>query len=149
MQRLKEQGLVSALAVSIHDRPLATKLVGELGLDALMIRYNAAHRGAEREIFEPLGENCPAIVAYTATRWGDLLKPVRGFERSMDPGECYRFVLGNPKVDTVLCGAANYEEVKHDVEAVLQGPLDPTRFDEVKRFGDAVRASARGLGFGT
>jgi aryl-alcohol dehydrogenase-like predicted oxidoreductase len=149
MQRLKEQGHVGALAVSIHDRPLATKLVGELGLDVLMIRYNAAHRGAEREIFEPLGDKVPGIVAYTATRWGDLLKPTRGFDRGMDPGECYRFVLGNPHVDTVLCGAANYDEVKHDVRAIIEGPLDRPRFDEVIRFGDAVRASARGLGFGT
>jgi aryl-alcohol dehydrogenase-like predicted oxidoreductase len=149
MQRLKEQGFVRALAISIHDRPLATNLVRELGLDVLMIRYNAAHRGAEREIFEPLGGDVPGIVAYTATRWGDLLKPTRGFDRGMDPGECYRFVLGNPNVDTVLCGAASYDELKHDVQAVLEGPLDRTRLDDVLRFGDAVRASARGVGFGT
>ena len=75
MQKLKEEGKVRALAISIHDRKMATRLAGELGLDALMIRYNAAHRGAEREIFEPLeGPNRPAMIAYTATRWGKLLE---------------------------------------------------------------------------
>src|SRR3954470_9095968 len=44
MRKLKDEGKVSALAISCHDRPLATSLVSELGLDALMIRYNAAHR---------------------------------------------------------------------------------------------------------
>ncbi|MEI8256388.1 MAG: aldo/keto reductase, partial [Deltaproteobacteria bacterium] len=148
MQKLREQGKVGALAISCHDRPLAASLVKELGLDALMIRYNAAHRGAEREIFEPLGTERPAIVAYTATRWGGLLKPVKGFERPMDPGECYRFVLENPSVDVTLCGAANYEQLRHDVAAVLEGPLAPARREEVLRFGDAVRGGARGIAFG-
>ena len=43
---------------------------------ALMVRYNAAHRGAESEVFAALGANRQAIIAYTATRWGLLLKPL-------------------------------------------------------------------------
>jgi aryl-alcohol dehydrogenase-like predicted oxidoreductase len=149
MQRLKEEGKVGSLAISCHDRPMATSLVRELGLDALMIRYNAAHRGAEKEVFEPLGAERPAIVSYTATRWGGLLKPVKGFDRAMDPGECYRFALAQPSVDVVLCGARTYDEIRHNVQSVLEGPLPPERLVEVKRFGDAVQSGARGLAFGS
>ena len=47
MNRLREEGKVRALGVSIHDRPRAGKLAEESILDLLMIRYNAAHPGAE------------------------------------------------------------------------------------------------------
>jgi len=140
MAKLKEEGKVRALAISIHDRPMATRLVGELGLDALMIRYNAAHRGAEREIFDAIEPAArPAIVAYTATRWGKLLQP-KGALGPMTAPECYRFTLSNPAVSTVLCGPRTRAELAEDVAGVLEGPLPAARLDEVRAFGDAVRA---------
>jgi aryl-alcohol dehydrogenase-like predicted oxidoreductase len=66
----------------------------------------------------------------------------------MTAGECYRFVLSHPRVDTALCGARTFEELADDVAAVQAGPLSPARMEEIKSFGDAVRASATGrLGF--
>lgn len=148
MQRLKHEGKVRALAVSCHDRPMARRLVDELELDVLMIRYNAAHRGAEREIFATLPERRPGIVAYTATRWGRLLKPAAELG-PMTASECYRFALGHPAVDVVLSGAASFEQLRENVEGVRLGPLPAERLAEVQRFGDAVRATATGrLGFG-
>ncbi len=140
MRALKEEGRVRALGISCHDRPLARALIDELELDAVMLRYNAAHRGAEREVFATLPEDRrPGVIAYTATRWGGLLKP-QGELGPMSPGECYRFALGHPAVDTVLSGARTFEELASNVEAVAQGPLPAPRLDEVKQFGDAVRA---------
>src|SRR5262249_31751211 len=145
--RLKEEGKVRALAISCHDRPMARSLAGELELDALMIRYNAAHRGAEGEIFAGLAEPRPGIIAYTATRWGRLLKPLKDLG-PMSAAECYRFALGHSAVDVVLCGAASYDELRDDAAGVVAGPLSPERLVEVKRFGDAVRATATGrMGF--
>jgi aryl-alcohol dehydrogenase-like predicted oxidoreductase len=147
MRRLKEQGKARALAISCHDRPMARALVDELELDALMIRYNAAHRGAEKEIFASLPEEPsarPGIVAYTATRWGRLLKPSRDL-LPMSAPECYRFALSHPVVDTVLCGAGSFEELRANARGVALGPLDPSRLQEVKRFGDAVRGTATGV----
>ncbi|MBI2893495.1 MAG: aldo/keto reductase [Deltaproteobacteria bacterium] len=148
MRRLKEEGKAGALAVSSHDRAMARALVDELGLDVLMVRYNAAHRGAETEVFATLGDDRPAVVSYTATRWGKLLRPASGLGPMTAP-ECYRFALGHPKVDVVLCGAKSWAEIIDDVAGVAAGPLDPARLEEIKRFGDAVRATARGrVGFG-
>lgn len=149
MLAMRDEGKARAIGYSSHDRPLAARLARELPADVIMIRYNAAHRGAEREIFaalEELGDRRPGIIAYTATRWGMLLKPLpgRGFARGMTGPECYRFVLGHPMVDTVWCAALSAVELHEDVDGVLQGPLDPGRRAEVRRFGDAVHASARG-----
>lgn len=144
MRELKESGKAKALAISCHDRPMARSLVDELGLDALMIRYNAAHRGAEREIFESLdAEGRPGIISYTATRWGKLLKPMKG-KSGLTPGECYRFAISHPKVDLVLCGPSSYEELAVDAAGVCEGPLPDARLREVREFGDAVRGGATG-----
>ena len=65
--------------MSIHDRKRAGKLAEDSPLDMLMIRYNAAHPGAEVDIFPNLAKRKPAIVAYTATRWRGLLKRPKGW----------------------------------------------------------------------
>ncbi len=138
MRALKEAGKVRALAMSCHDRPMAARLSGELALDLLMIRYNAAHRGAEREIFEALGPARPSICAYTATRWRKLLAPL-GEHAAMTAGECYQFALQHPAVDVVLCGAADRAQLDHAAAAVASGPLSPERLAQIRAFGDAVR----------
>lgn len=146
MRKLKEEGKIKALAISCHDRPMARTLADELELDALMIRYNAAHRGAEKEIFATLSPNPkdrPAIVSYTATRWGRLLKPAKEL-KPMSASECYRFALSHPRVNVVLTGARNRAELEANVKGVLEGPLPESRMEEIRRFGDAVRSTATG-----
>jgi aryl-alcohol dehydrogenase-like predicted oxidoreductase len=143
MARLKEEGKARALGVSCHDRPMARALVDELGLDLLMIRYNAAHRGAEREIFASLAARRPAVVAYTATRWGKLLEAANGLGPMTGP-ECYRFALSHPAVDVALCGARTFDEMRDDAEGVVKGPLADDRLEQVRAFGDVVRSTATG-----
>ena len=148
MRKLREEGKTRAIGFSSHDRRLAARLARELPADVLMIRYNASHRGAEREIFDALadlGPRRPGIIAYTATRWGMLLKPLpkRGFPRALTSPGCYRFTLGHPMVDTVWCAARTLHELHEDVAGALQGPLDAARRDEARRFGDAVHDAAR------
>ena len=144
MQRLKADGKVSALGFSIHNRPLAGRLANTLEPrpDVLMVRYSAAHRGAESEIFDRLPAPRPGVIAYTATRWGELLepRPDQGFEQGMSAPECYRFALSHPVVDSVMCGARTWAELKEDAEAVRAGALSEERLREMRRFGDAVHA---------
>jgi aryl-alcohol dehydrogenase-like predicted oxidoreductase len=135
LQRLRGQGAVRYLGISCHDRPLARALADEYDLDVLMLRYNAAHRGAERDVFATLPRRRPGIIAYTATRWGQLL-------REMTPGECYRFALTDPHVDTVLTGASGTAQLAENAMAVREGPLTEPRLGEVRAFGDRVRAAS-------
>ncbi|MBI2374786.1 MAG: aldo/keto reductase [Deltaproteobacteria bacterium] len=147
MQRERSAGKVRALGFSAHDRKLATELARELPVDVLMIRYNAAHRGAEREVFaEFAAPGRPGIIAYTATRWGMLMKPLprRGFPEPMSGAECYRFVLQHPCVDLTWCAAGSFEELREDVEGALAGALPPERLEWIRRFGDAVHDASTG-----
>ena len=47
-----------------------------------MIRYNAAHPGAEQDVFPHLAARQPAVVAYTATSWRKLLPAAARLERA-------------------------------------------------------------------
>jgi len=140
--KLREEGKVKSIGVSIHDRPRAGKLAADSPLDMLMIRYNAAHPGAEREIFPHLAERKgtpPAIVAYTATSWRKLLKKPGGWDGPpMTPGECYRFCLSSPHVDVVLCGAKSGDEVKQNLAEIEKGPLSEEEMKRIRAFGHAV-----------
>ena len=144
MERLREEGKVRAIGWSTHDRKMATELARERRPDVMMIRYNAAHRGAERDIFEPLGEECPGIIAYTATRWGMLMHPPMEGVQGMTGPECYRFTLSHPAVNTVMCAARSRAEIDENVAGVREGPLSDERMAEVREFGDQVHAHARG-----
>jgi aryl-alcohol dehydrogenase-like predicted oxidoreductase len=146
MLKLKERSLVRAIGFSSHKRKLAATMAKEFDPDVLMIRYSAAHRGAEREIFDELEERRPAIISYTSTRWGVLLQPLpeKGFDKGMTAGECYRFVLAHPSVDIALFAARTVDELREDVAAVHEGPLTPERYEEARSFGDAVHESLRG-----
>jgi len=145
-RRLREQGKVRHLMLSTHNRPslrehFETFEDGTSPFDAFMLRYNAVHRGAEKDVFPFLPETQrPGIVTYTTTRWGDLLDP-----KKMPPGEtpprardCYRFALSHPDVDLALCGPANREQMQEALRALDDGPLDPEELKRMQRIGDHI-----------
>ena len=53
-------------------------------------------------------------------------------------------MLSHPAVDTALCAAGSLANLAEDVEAVNAGPVDATRLEELRRFGDAVHKTAKG-----
>lgn len=136
---LRESGKVRSIGVSIHDRVRAGELAATSPLDLLMIRYNAAHPGAERDIFpRRRGEN-PTILAYTATAWRKLLKRPSGWDgQIMTAGDCYRFQLSSPHVDLALTGPANTAELTANLDALAKGPLTPEEDAWMRAFGRAV-----------
>jgi hypothetical protein len=143
--RLKERGLVSHLALSGHDRGLLGRLAADPAqpFDVLMFRYNAAHRGAETDILPFVASaNRPGTIAYTATRWGQLLDPKRmpDGERVPEAADCYRFALTDPRVDLVLAGPANDRELTEALLALDRGPLEPDELAHLCRIGDHVHA---------
>jgi aryl-alcohol dehydrogenase-like predicted oxidoreductase len=141
LRHLKETGKARALAVSIHDRERAGRLAEDSPLDLLMIRYNAAHPGAERDIFPHLAKRQPNIVAYTATSWRKLLKRPSGWSRTEGPmtaGDCYRFCLSSPHVDVVLTGPGSTAQLDENLAAVERGPLLPAEDRWIREFGAAV-----------
>jgi len=137
--KLRDEGKVRAVGVSIHDRPRAARLATESILDLLMLRYNAAHPGAERDVFPHLAARKPVIVAYTATSWRKLLRAPRGWTGPVPTaGDCYRFCLTSPHVDVVLTGPRTVLELRANLAALEKGPLSPSEDDWLRTFGRAV-----------
>jgi len=147
---LREKGKVRHIMVSSHRRPKFIDMLKEPGLDAIMIRYNAAHPGAEREVFARLGDHNPGVLGFTATRWGSLLDPRKMPEGEKTPraSDCYRFVLTNPNVHVSLAGPKNGPELDEAMAALDRGPLDEEELAWMRRVGAHVHARPAGYALG-
>ena len=113
-----------------------------------MLRYNAAHPGAEREVFPFVVDDDatrPGVAAFTATRWGSLVDP-----KLTPPGEatprasdCYRFALSHPSVDACIAGPRDGAELDEALLAIERGPMTEAELAWMKRVGAAVRAGTQ------
>lgn len=139
--KFREEGKVRAIGLSCHDRKFAGKLAAEGILNAFMVRYNAAHRGAEQDIFPNLSQHNPGLISYTATRWSYLIRRPKGWpkgERIPTAPECYRFVLSNPNVDVCLMAPSNEKQLMENLSALREGPLSEDDMAFMRKFGDVV-----------
>jgi aryl-alcohol dehydrogenase-like predicted oxidoreductase len=144
LRSAQKDGTVRRVGVTSHQRPLAAEMA-RAGLDVLMIRYNAAHRGAEREVFPVTDELRVPVIAYTATRWGALMRSTPsdppGFAVPRAP-EWYRFVLQSPSVAVVLAAPHNRAELDEDLTVLGAGPLSPDEYERLAEHGARVRRHA-------
>ena len=145
-QELKRDGIVRRIGVTSHQRPLAAEMARSGEIDLLMIRYNAAHRGAERDVFPVTTELHMPVIAYTAMRWGALSRATPsdppGFEVP-GPAAWYRFALQNPAVSVVLCAPHGRAELDEDLSVLsATGPLPHEEYARLAEHGDRVRRHA-------
>lgn len=139
--RLREKGKARHLMVSCHHRPTFERFIDDPRFEGIMLRYNAAHPGAEREVFPHLARRRPGTLAFTATRWATLLDPKYTPEGEETPraSDCYRFVLTNPNIDVCLSGPKNGAELDEALEAVTRGAMDEAELAWMRRVGAHVR----------
>jgi len=150
-RRLKERGLVRFLALSTHKRSLVPRIAAGSDFDVVHFRYNAAHPGAEEDIFPRLpAAHRPGMVSFTATSWRHLLgqAPLQGLlpgshrlpksERVPTAADCYRYVLTRPEVDVCLTGPANAAQMEEALEALRRGPMSQDELAWMRRVGRAV-----------
>ena len=148
--RLKERGLVRYLAISTHKRSLVPGIATGRDFDVIHFRYNAAHPGAEADIFPHLPKDeRPGLTAFTATSWGQLigkgmLQGMAG-SRSLPKGErvptaadCYRYVLTRPEVDVCMTGPNSTAQMEQALEALRLGPMSEDELAWMRRVGRAV-----------
>jgi len=148
-QAAKRDGVVRRLGLTTHQRPLAAAVARSGLLDVLMLRYNAAHRGAEREVFPVTEELGLPVITYTALRWGALLRPTPddppGFVVPTAPA-WYRFALQSPRVAVVLAAPHNRTELEEDLTVLdADGPLDPEEYERLAEHGRRVRRHGGGF----
>ena len=136
--KLKEKGLTRFVGVTGHSRKLFPKLDEEGQLDVFHVRYNAVNNGAETDVFPHLKEkDRMGVVAFTATRWGQLLEQKRmpEGETALTAPECYRYVLSNPNVNVCLTGPKTVEQMRENLTILDQGPLTEDEMKRIRRIG--------------
>jgi aryl-alcohol dehydrogenase-like predicted oxidoreductase len=142
LARLKERGLVRAIGFSSHNRPMVRRVAERWpGIDVLMVRYNAAHRGLETDILPHLdGQDGRGLIAFNALKHGAMLRRPSAWpaDRPLPSArQCYRFVLSQPRVHLCLAGASGVAQVKELLQAASEGPLTPEELSFMQAFGDA------------
>lgn len=153
LEQLKHEGKIRASGTSIHDRIRAGQLAENSKLDGFMMRYNAKHTGAEQDIFPHLKTRNPFVVAYTATSWRQLIRPIKGIEMPSWPGAgsappltaglCYRFCLSNPNVHVTLTGPATKQQLDENLDALEAGPLSTEEETWIRDYGRQVKAKKK------
>jgi predicted aldo/keto reductase-like oxidoreductase len=119
LEEAQVQGKVSLVGLTTHQRPLGARWAESGRLDLLMIRYNAAHRGAEQDVFPVTARLKMPVVAYTAQRWGALVEPTPHDPPDFTPPparEWYRFALAHPAVSAVLMAPDGRQELEEDLK---------------------------------
>jgi predicted aldo/keto reductase-like oxidoreductase len=149
LQAAKRDGTVRRIGITSHQRNLAAEMARSGLLDTIMIRYNAAHRGAERDVFPVTQRLVLPVIAYTALRWGALLRPTpddpAGFMVPR-PAGWYRFVLQHPAVAVTLAAPQTQAELKQDLSVLAAaGPLTDEEYTALADQGERVRRHAGGF----
>jgi len=150
-RQLKQRGLARFLAVSTHRRALVPQIAVASDFDVVHFRYNAAHPGAEMDIFPHLpADHRPGLVAFTPTSWGQLLgasslqasfmggHPLPKGERAPTATDCYRYVLSRPEVDVCMTGPSNAARMEEALDALRRGPMSEGELAWMRRVGRAV-----------
>jgi predicted aldo/keto reductase-like oxidoreductase len=115
-------------------------------LDMLMIRYNAAHRGAEREVFPVTAARNMPVVTYTGLRWRALLEPTPedppGF-RPPAAADCYRFCLSHPAVSVALTAPGNRKQLEENLSLLEDWrAAEPEQAQQLLAHGERVHRHA-------
>ena len=146
LKRAQEEGAVRMIGITTHQRRLAAEILRSQMLDLLMVRYNAAHRGAEMEIF-PLAERLEIpIVTFTSLRWKALLQPTPEDPKLFAPlaaREWYRFALASPAVSVALMAPENRSELLENLKLIGDWkPPSEEEYSEMVLHGERVRRHA-------
>src|SRR5262249_20826404 len=146
LRAAQQGGVVRRIGVTSHQRPLAAEMARSGLLDAVMIRYNAAHRGAEKDVFPVTDAQRVPVIAYTATRWGGLMAPAPGdppgFAVPRAPA-WYRFVLQAPPGAVTMAAPHSRAELDEDLEVLrATGPLPAEEYQRLAEHGERVRKHA-------
>jgi len=142
----KRAGRLRLIGLTTHQRPLAAMWAQTGLLDLLMIRYNAAHRGAEKDVFPVTSQLGIPVVTFTALRWGALPNPTPEDPSGVQlptPADCYRFCLANRNVAVVLMAPASRPELESDLALFDDWrPPSAAEREAIRAHGERVRRTA-------
>ena len=140
--RRRPPGGARALGASFHERSTLVTAVNHELVDVAFLRYNSGHRGAERDVFPALKASRKVkLFNFQSThghlsnqRLAELNVPSKNWHP--EPPDHYRFVLGQPRIDGILCALAEPGHV-HDLRrALARGALSPAEDAYVRQLAE-------------
>jgi hypothetical protein len=150
--RTRASGIVPgirATGASFHDRALAARMLAGGGLDIALVRYNSDHRGAEHDLFPRVALDRETLLFNFKTTQG-FVRHSRFDELGFEPDawrpgvpDHYRFALGRPELDGILCSPGNLAELDALTLAIEKGPLSAEETTYLKCVSDLHRGRAR------
>lgn len=142
----KHRGRLKLIGLTSHQRRLAARWAQSGKLDLLMIRYNAAHRGAEREVFPIAQQKQIPVVTFTGLRWKALLEATPDDPPGFAPptaADCYRFCLAQPAVSVALTAPGNRVELEENLRLLDEWrALEVAEHENLLAHGERVKRHA-------
>ena len=105
LEGARANGVIRSIGVTSHQRELCARMAESGRLDMVMARYNAAHCGAETDVFPITQRLKLPVVTFTGLRWRALLESTPDAPADFQSplaAEWYRFVLSHPAVTVAL-----------------------------------------------
>jgi predicted aldo/keto reductase-like oxidoreductase len=142
----RRAGRLGLIGLTSHQRKLAAGWAQTRLLDMLMIRYNAAHRGAENDVFRVTSKLGMPVVTFTGLRWKALLAATPEDPVDFVPptaADCYRFCLVNEDITVALTAPANRKELEDNL-TLLDDWREPSSEEiaAMRAHGERVRRHA-------
>ena len=129
---------VQAIGATFHERLACAHAVNHDLVDIGFVRYNAAHRSAEHEVFAKLGNSRSLLYNFKSTIpfLDDAKYKALGLGHSYwrpRITDYYRFALSRPELDGILCAFDRVEHVAELAAALADGPLSPEQIEHLDR----------------
>ena len=137
LKTMRHEGLIGHYGLSTHLRPLAVQAL-QTGWDPIMCRHNAAHRGLEDTILPVVRQTGAGLLTFNNLCYGRILAHPHTYTAPPTPAEFYRYSLNQPGVTSCWSGPATIDQLTHNLTAMDQPHLSPTRQAELRDYGDHV-----------
>jgi HEAT repeat protein len=140
---LRRRNLARAVGVSTHDRALACLAV-DRGLDVVMVRHSAAHRGAETSVFPHCAARGASVLTFSNLCYGRMLhRTGAALSAGVTAADCYRYSLSQAGVHACIAAPRRYSELLADLEVLEDPSLRPSRARELQEHGALVYARSK------
>lgn len=148
LDQLRSEGKIRTFGFSSHDRSICVDALQRAPWPVVMTRHNAAHTGAEENVFPTAISHGTGLLTFTSTCYGRLLKPTNQIEGAAGielptAADCYRYSLSQPGVSACLTAPRNRDELLENLEVLNGEKLAPDAIAAIRAHGVAVRAENR------
>jgi aryl-alcohol dehydrogenase-like predicted oxidoreductase len=135
----KERGLIRYVGATTHNRAIALDLIKSDRAEVLMHRYNMAHRKAEEEVFPMAQQAEIPVIAFTCTRWGQLLQGRPDWQGEIPTAaDCYRYALHHPAVHLALTAPQTRVQLEENLSVLHAPKLTPEAVARWQDYGALV-----------